>query len=86
MEPGDCPPLNINAMRAISVTSFLKVLQSFRFKVKCLTNTDKTCPATKMQILNIRFPNKHCNVRQATQVGMRFLSDDYKDVGQKQYI
>ena len=24
MEPGDCPPLNINAMRAISVKSFLK--------------------------------------------------------------
>ncbi len=25
MEAGDCPPLNINAMRAISVKSYLKV-------------------------------------------------------------
>ena len=24
MEPGDCPPLNINAMRAVSVKSVLK--------------------------------------------------------------
>ncbi len=24
MEAGDCPPLNINAMRAISVKSYLK--------------------------------------------------------------
>ena len=27
MEPGDCPPLNINAMRAISVKSFLNALR-----------------------------------------------------------
>ncbi len=24
MEPGDCPPVNINAMRAVSVKSVLK--------------------------------------------------------------
>ena len=28
MEPGDCPPLNINAMRAISVKSYLKIAKS----------------------------------------------------------
>ena len=26
MEPGDCPPLNINAMWAVSVKSFLNLL------------------------------------------------------------
>ena len=42
MEPGDCPPLNINAMHAVSVKSFLKVVLQrshgcfFSIKVKLI--------------------------------------------------
>ncbi len=32
MEPGDCPTLNINAMPAISVKSFLNMNKGFLFQ------------------------------------------------------